>query len=387
MQALENKVEVALAHGKLSGCVLQAISGDGMNGYSRTFGYRSASLDLTSLQSTDIFALISCSKIIVSVAILQLVERGLIGLDSDVGVLLPELPRTVIAGIDDHGSPVLEDRDSPIKLRDLLTHAAGLPYFHPLLSNYLDSIGKRPLQGATVAERFGLPQVAEPGESFDYGCSFDWLGKIIERLTESDLDMYVEENICNPLGITDIFFSMARLEDLQHRLVSTVKIDEQGMAVPDTQGSINDGITECFGGQSGHANLESLLTILQSLLSNDGRLLKPESATEMFKPQLSESSRRALNEQIKTRSGLVHLFTKGKGDYDWSFAGRVKLSKDGTVERTDWFGMMNTHWFIDHTRNFCGIFGTQLSPMGEPGVEKLCLEWVDAISHQHEAAA
>ncbi|KAL2032145.1 hypothetical protein VTO58DRAFT_105317 [Aureobasidium pullulans] len=323
MQALENKVKVALTHGKLSSCVLQAISGDGMNGYSRTFGYRSASPDLTSLQSTDVFALIS----------------------------------------------------------------SGLPYFHPLLSNYLDSIGKRPLQGATVAERFGLPQVAEPGESFDYGCSFDWLGKIIERLTESDLDSYVEENICNPLGISDIFFSMARLEDVQHRLVSTVKIDEQGMAVPDTQGSINDGITECFGGQSGHANLDSLLTILQSLLSNDGRLLKPESATEMFKPQLSESSRRALNEQIKTRSGLVHLFTEGKGDYNWSFAGRVKLSKDGTVERTDWFGMMNTHWFIDHTRSFCGIFGTQLLPMGEPGVEKLCLEWVDAISHQHEAAA
>jgi len=38
MQALENKIEVALAHGKLSGCVLQAISSDGTQHNDRKLG-------------------------------------------------------------------------------------------------------------------------------------------------------------------------------------------------------------------------------------------------------------------------------------------------------------------------------------------------------------
>lgn len=38
MQALENKVKVALAHGKLSSCVLQAISGDGTQHNDRGLG-------------------------------------------------------------------------------------------------------------------------------------------------------------------------------------------------------------------------------------------------------------------------------------------------------------------------------------------------------------
>lgn len=302
-------------------------------------------IDSRSLQTTDIFALISCGKLLVSIATLQLVERKLLSLDTDVGTLVPKLAsQSILTGFTDGGLPVLKKRENAIRVRDLLTHGVGLPYFDPLLLQYFESQGQNPMQETTVAKRFAVPLLAEVGTNFHYGSSFDWLGRIIEILSGVSLDTYVQNNICNPLDIKDIFFSMDHLKQVQERLVSTSMLGEDGLMKPNTQGFINDNITECFGGQSGHANLESFMTVLQSLATNDGRLLRQDMVDLMFQPQLGEEIKIALNKQIKEKSGLIHLFTDDEGaEYDWSFAGRVRL-QDGRPEITDWFGMMNTHW-------------------------------------------
>ncbi|KAH0280508.1 beta-lactamase, partial [Aureobasidium melanogenum] len=367
MRTLENDIDQAIEAKKIAGCVLLAASRDDRYNYSKAFGRRSMEANSQALQTTDIFALISCGKLLVSIATLQLVERNLISLDTDVGTLIPELAcQSIFTGFTHEGLAVEQKRRKPIRVRDLLTHAVGLPYFDPLLFQYFESQGRTPMQETTVIQRFAVPLLAEVGASFHYGSSFDWLGRIIEILTGVSLDTYVQNNICDPLNIKDIFFSMQNLDQVQERLVSTSMLAEGGVMKPNTQGSINDIITECFGGQSGHANLESLLTVLKSLTANDGRLLH----------------KLALKKQIKERSGLVHLFTNPEeGDYDWSFAGRVRL-QDGKPEFTDWFGMMNTHWFIDHKRGICGIFGTQSLPMGEPESMELCRRWVQQTTSQ-----
>ncbi|KAG9949611.1 beta-lactamase, partial [Aureobasidium melanogenum] len=383
MRTLENDINQAIEAKKIAGCVLLAASRDDRYNYSKAFGQRSMEADSQALRTTDIFALISCGKLLVSIATLQLVERNLISLDTDVGTLIPELAcQSILTGFTHEGLAVEQKRRKPIRVRDLLTHAVGLPYFDPLLLQYFESQGRTPMQETTVIQRFAVPLLAEVGASFHYGSSFDWLGRIIEILTGVSLDTYVQNNICDPLNIKDIFFSMQNLDQVQERLVSTSMLAEGGVMKPNTQGSINDIITECFGGQSGHANLESLLTVLKSLTANDGRLLQQDTVDMMFQPQLGKESKLALNKQIKERSGLVHLFTNPEeGDYDWSFAGRVRL-QDGKPDFTDWFGMMNTHWFIDHKRGICGIFGTQSLPMGEPGSMELCRKWVQQTTSQ-----
>ena len=58
------------------------------------------------------------TKIVTSVAAMQLVERGLIGLDDDVGQHVPYLADVqVLTGFDDSGDAVLEERTQPITLR------------------------------------------------------------------------------------------------------------------------------------------------------------------------------------------------------------------------------------------------------------------------------
>lgn len=58
------------------------------------------------------------TKLVTSAAAMQLVERGLIGLDDDAGQHVPYLADVqVLSGFDDAGNATLEKRTQPITLR------------------------------------------------------------------------------------------------------------------------------------------------------------------------------------------------------------------------------------------------------------------------------
>jgi len=69
--------------------------------------------------TTDTFTWIaSLTKLITSVSLMQLAERGSITLDEDIRPRLPELARLqILTGFDKHDKPILEDNSSPITLR------------------------------------------------------------------------------------------------------------------------------------------------------------------------------------------------------------------------------------------------------------------------------
>lgn len=58
------------------------------------------------------------TKIVTAIAVLQLVERGLMKLDDDMRPLMSELSDAqVLRGFDDEGHPILVDNDDPITVR------------------------------------------------------------------------------------------------------------------------------------------------------------------------------------------------------------------------------------------------------------------------------
>ena len=65
-----------------------------------------------------LFLLASQTKLLTSIAALQIVEKGLFGLDDDVASQLPELAeQPIIKGFDDNDKPILEKRKNPITFR------------------------------------------------------------------------------------------------------------------------------------------------------------------------------------------------------------------------------------------------------------------------------
>ena len=64
------------------------------------------------------FLLASSTKLIATIAALQVVEKGLFGLDDDVAKHLPELTeQPVLKGFDENDKPILEERKNAITLR------------------------------------------------------------------------------------------------------------------------------------------------------------------------------------------------------------------------------------------------------------------------------
>jgi len=70
--------------------------------------------------------LASLTKMITPIAILQLVERGLITLDEPVQRFLPECDLShVLESFDEEGKPILRPATALVTLRNLLNHTSG----------------------------------------------------------------------------------------------------------------------------------------------------------------------------------------------------------------------------------------------------------------------
>lgn len=77
------------------------------------------------LAKDDIFMMASATKLVTTVAVLQLVERGVVGMGEDVRELLPELAAVKrLDGFDEKGEPILIENNLPITVKMLLTHTA-----------------------------------------------------------------------------------------------------------------------------------------------------------------------------------------------------------------------------------------------------------------------
>ena len=89
------------------------------------------------LKPDDMFMMASCTKLVTTVAVLQLIERGLLTLDTDARALMPELKAAKrLASFDANDEPVLVDNHAPITVRQLLTHTSVSSIAPPVRLGY-----------------------------------------------------------------------------------------------------------------------------------------------------------------------------------------------------------------------------------------------------------
>lgn len=121
-----------------------------------------------------IFWIASCTKMLVGVACMQLVEQGILKLDDGTQIenLCPELKTLKVLRPD--GS--VEEKKKQITLRMLLTHTAGFGYclFNERLKEWSMPVGADEFSGRI--EDVIQPLIAQPGEGWEYGVSTTYLG-------------------------------------------------------------------------------------------------------------------------------------------------------------------------------------------------------------------
>ncbi|XDG03022.1 hypothetical protein ABKA04_002637 [Annulohypoxylon sp. FPYF3050] len=388
----ESAFKAACEDGQLPGVALVAADATGKFKYEKAFGKTAHG---ETIATDSVMWIASCSKLMTSVATMQQVEQGKISLDEDVGRVIPEINELkVLTRFDSEGKPEYEERQGKITLRRLLTHSSGLtaPLFSPKLQQLAKFRGPPEKTPDTIVAEFCEPLVFQPGTDWYYGTGLDWAGKIVERLSGLSLEEYMRANIWDPLGAKLVSFLPDSIPEMKERMIGISSKDETGKLVPvDFFKQIFGDKKDIYGGATGFASAESYLKILQSLCANDGKLLKKETADELFRPQLSPESKAGFNALAKSnemwRRIAANSFDMDHQILDYGLGGEIGTRdevgrrKAGTMS---WGGMPNLIWWIDREAGLCGALFTNLMPPGDVQVNKLMALFELAVYEQYE---
>jgi CubicO group peptidase (beta-lactamase class C family) len=190
------------------------------------------------LKSDDLFRIYSMTKPITSVAFMMLVEEGLAALDDPVAKYIPEW-----AGLGVYNGGFMESfqtrpADRPMMVVDLLRHTSGLTYGFQQQGN-IDAAYRKlkvgdDLRATTLAETIttlaGVPLQFSPGEAWNYSVSTDIVGRLVEIISGQALDVFFEERIFKPLGMTDTFFTVPK--DKADRFTACYAVGALGSKAP-----------------------------------------------------------------------------------------------------------------------------------------------------------
>jgi CubicO group peptidase (beta-lactamase class C family) len=184
-------------------------------------GYGYADIATRKPMSNDaIFRIMSQTKAITSIGIMILFEQGKLLLDDPVANYIPEFRNQVV--LDKYNATDTTYTTVParrnITIRDLLTHSSGIDYAGIGSPNMRAIYAKARIPSGlgyfdadllTEMKKLArLPLAFQPGEKFQYGLNADLLGCLIEVISKKSLDDFFRENIFNPLGMKDTYFTV-----------------------------------------------------------------------------------------------------------------------------------------------------------------------------------
>jgi CubicO group peptidase (beta-lactamase class C family) len=317
----------------------------------------------TPLQPNSIYYIQSMTKPIISVAIMQLVEHGLLTLDDPIEMYIPEAKDLRVAlnldlGVD---SPTQKVNRS-LTILDLLTHTSGLS--HGLGDSKLDQQLFKALYDETLNYRshnsledrvttlLSFPLVAQPGTQWYYSAGADILALILQRVSKQSIPTYLKTNIFDPLDMHDTGYNLNELQSQRVMKLHSrnerdiVKRHEQ--QVPTSGNTIYGGTHGLFSTATDYAQF--CLMILHNGTWNGAQILKADTV-----------------KSIRTNH-TADLYNEQGAGFGLGFSVILipeKMNRPGGVRQLQWDGYFSTHFFIDPNLNAIGITLTQQMPGGE----------------------
>ncbi len=322
------------------------------------------------MQTDAIFRIASMSKPVAGVAILMLVEEGLVRLDDPVSRFIPGYEDTEVAvEIDDDGGfgfgPQQQDSGPPefytrpaerdVTVYDLLTHTSGV--MSGRLSN---SVGQPASQErhdvglAWVENIADAPVEFEPGSRWSYSAlaGFDVLSRIVEIASGQTFDAFLDQRIFGPLGMDDTFFWPSNAQ--RERLASSYAGGENGLTPRDNPASMSGA--RYFSGAGGLMTTAEDYAQFAMMLAGGGthggvRILSPRSVDLMRGAHIPDTlpgrppgegfglSVRVVTDPVEMNSLL------SEGSFGWS-------------------GLYGTHFWVDPVENLVGVYMVQTSVPG-----------------------
>jgi CubicO group peptidase (beta-lactamase class C family) len=188
-----------------------------------------------------IFRIMSQTKALTSLGILQLFEQGKLRLDQPISDFIPSFKSPRV--LKDFNAADTTYTSSPAKreitFRDLLTHSSGIDYAGIGSDKMMAIYAKAGIpsglgdNGVTLLQAItklgALPLIHNPGDKFTYGLNTDVLGCLIEVISGETLEAYLTNHVFIPLGMKDTYFNLPA--DKGSRLPTVYTENEQNKII------------------------------------------------------------------------------------------------------------------------------------------------------------
>lgn len=267
LNSIDDIAKEGISRGAYPGCQV-LIAHKGSVVYHKSFGNLRYNLNETVTNET-IYDLASLTKVTATLqAVMFLNERGELDMNQSASYYLPELRGT---------------NKEHMLIGEILMHQAGLKSFIPFWVNTKSSGGAFSSDFYRFRPEYGFLQVADnlyidpkikdslwqwliespltnrTSSSGGYRYEYSDLGlimlqRVVERITNLPLDVYVQEFIYEPLGMTTTLFNP--LQKFPKERVAPTEYDQvfRGTSI---QGTVHDPNAALLGGVAGHAGLFS----------------------------------------------------------------------------------------------------------------------------------
>jgi CubicO group peptidase (beta-lactamase class C family) len=223
-----------------------------------------------------VFRVASITKTFTAIAVMQLVEHGLVDLDAPANDYLRAFKLVPPDGV----------LHSPT-VRQLLTHTSGVPEMvHPTRAlgyAFGESVKLgRPVPRLADYYNGGLRLVAEPGTRFMYtDHNFAVLGQIVENVSGLPIDRYLQDHVFDPLGMYDT--DLNRSERLRSRLATGYNLKTRGPV------AVTDRVWITAAASMAYSTPRDMARYVEALLAGGanrhGSVLEPATVATMFAPQ------------------------------------------------------------------------------------------------------
>jgi len=328
---IEKQATDFLRQWNLAGMTMSIVK-DGKLVYAHGFGYS----DIENKQPVSpgqLFRIASVSKLITAVAIMKLVEKKAISLDSKVFG-----PKAIIK------APIFNSVKDPrlykITIRHLLAHAGGwsLNYgdlaFNSLL--LLELNGETGTATMDSYNRFisGRKLHFDPGTRSSYSnMGYMFLNEVIESVTGKPYEEYVRTEVLKPMGITDMHIGRSYLSDRRFNEVKYYEAGDQqlvscfdgsGRMVPKTYGGNHIELLGPAGGWiSSSIEMAKLLVMIDGFKNVPdilpGSLINQMVENKFFRGPLGWKITKDNGDWIRTGSmaGTSALVKRQSNGFSW----------------------------------------------------------------------
>jgi CubicO group peptidase (beta-lactamase class C family) len=331
------------------------------------------------MREDAIFRIYSMTKPITAVALMMLVEEGLLGLDDDVHTHIPAFKKL---GVYASGMPTLVSAppsfittpvERPMKVVDLVTHTSGLTYGF-LMRTSVDAAYRKakindfqtPGGLETMIEQLAkIPLEFSPGTAWNYSVSIDVMGYLVEKLSGMRFGEFLKTRLFEPLGMHDTGFYCS--PDKLDRFTTCYQPREEGRGLKvqdDGQASTyaHPPILEAGGGglvSTAHDYMQFCKMMLHGGTLDGVQILSPKTVALFSLNHLPD------NQELADMAPPGLFSEAGYSGIGFSIGCGVNINVaktrlPGTLGEFFWGGAASTAFWIDPKEELAVVFMTQV---------------------------